>query len=66
MIHRLKNIIDIKGFIAIFSTDRSGFENIASLIMSQSATFHMIGVICQLNLKLMVDSAVYMVFLFLS
>ena len=47
-------IIHIENFILY--ANGVGFKNISGLVMGQTATFYVIGVVCQINLCLMVNS----------
>ena len=54
VICRFNHIIHIQHFF--FYANSIGFKDISGLIMCQTASFHMVGVVCQINLCLMVYS----------
>ena len=47
------HIIHIQHFF--FCADGVRFKDISSLIVRQAASFHMVGIVCQINLRFMVD-----------
>lgn len=55
MIHRLNDIIHINNPVANANGVR--FKDKARLVVCQSATFDMIGVIGQVNLRTMIDAS---------
>ena len=47
------HVIHIQHFF--FYADGVGFKDISGLIVRQAASFHMVGIVCQINLRFMVD-----------
>ena len=55
MIHSLQNIIHIQR--AIRSIDRVCFKDVPGLLVGQSASLNMVGVVGEVNLRAVVDAA---------
>ena len=63
VVRRLDNIVNINALVG--DADSVGFEDISRLIVGETTSFDMVGVVGQLNLYFMIDPAVAMAFLFI-
>ena len=61
MVYCLQNIIYV--YRAVRCIDGISFKYIPGLVMCQSTAFHVVGIVCQLDLHFMIDTPGYSVFL---
>ena len=64
MIDSLDDIVNVNSII--FKTYSVSLKDITRLIVSKTAAFDMVGVVCQLDLQFLVDTAVQVASLLLT